>query len=70
MVWRMIKTTTYYGAYTFSFTTFAETEKGETVLEHTVFETSATFKVRILPTLETGTTWIVINNNTGFSKEV
>lgn len=57
-------------AYTFSFTAFAETENDETVLENTVFETTATFKVRILPTLETGTTWIVTNNNSGFSKEV
>ncbi|WP_299664667.1 hypothetical protein [uncultured Polaribacter sp.] len=57
-------------AYTFSFTAFALTDMMETVIMNDVFETTATFQVRILPVLQTGTTWIVTNNNTGFSKEV
>jgi len=57
-------------AYTFSFTAYAETVEMETVVMNDVFETTASFQVRILPQLETGTTWIVTNTNTGFSKEV
>lgn len=57
-------------ANTFSFTAFAQTDMMETVIMNDVFETTATFQIKILPVLQTGTTWIVTNNNTGFSKEV
>ena len=56
-------------AYTFSFTTFAQTAKMETVTMGDIFETTASYEEKILPVLPTGA-WIASNTNSGFTKEV
>lgn len=56
-------------AMTFAFTLFVETKLGETVVMDDIFNTTATYDVKILPVLETGI-WIAKNEDTGFTKEI